>query len=166
MLLFAHFTLGLVCYLSKWQLNFIFPPFIEHYRGLESVGGKDLNITESSSLIELLVKEDLIEEAVDVTERMLSREAYPMPRIFRFLLNRLATKGEVESMTRLGVYLTSRIRKEVSFDNRLCNAYLAAGRAKDYLDMMIKDLEELIAEKNATNIIDEDKLQVRMKQFL
>ncbi len=56
------------------------------------MGGKDLNITESSGLIELLVKDDLIEEAVDVTERMLSREAYPMPRIFRFLLNRLASR--------------------------------------------------------------------------
>ena len=51
-----------------------------------------MNITESSGLIELLVKDDLIEEAVDVTERMLSREAYPMPRIFRFLLNRLASR--------------------------------------------------------------------------
>ena len=65
---------------------------LEHYKGLEKVGGKDLNITESSGLIELLVKDDLIEEAVDVTERMLSREAYPMPRIFRFLLNRLASR--------------------------------------------------------------------------
>jgi len=138
---------------------------IEHFKGLERVGGKDLNITESSSLIELLVKEDLIEDAVDVAEKMLSREAYPMPRIFRFLLNRLASKGEVEAMTRLGVYLTSRIRKEVSFDNRLCNAYLAAGRAKDCLDIMIKDLDELIIEKSATNTIDDEKLQVLKEKF-
>merc|ERR1712018_778606 len=138
---------------------------LEHYKGLEKVGGKDLNITESSGLIELLVKDDLIEEALDVTERMLSREAYPMPRIFRFLLNRLASRGEVVAMTRLGSYLTSRIRKEVSFDNRLCNAYLAAGRAKDYLDIMIKELDERIHEKSLTSNVNEEKLQTLKEKF-
>ena len=138
---------------------------LEHYKGLERVGGKEMNITESSTLVELLVKDDLIEDAVNITEKMLSREAYPMPRIFRFFLNRLAAKGEVEAMNRLGVYLTSRVRKEVSFDNRLCNAYLAAGRGKEYLDIMIQDLDLLIREKEATNVLDEEKLQVLKEKF-
>ena len=49
---------------------------------------------------------------------MLRRDTYPMPKIFRFLLNRLAAGGEVDSMLRIGSYLSPKIKKEVSFDNR------------------------------------------------
>ena len=55
---------------------------LEHYRG------QDLNVTEASSLIEMFVKEDMLSEAMEVTERMLTKESYPLPRIFRFLLNK------------------------------------------------------------------------------
>lgn len=55
---------------------------LEHYRG------QDLNVTEASSLIEMFVKEDMLNEAMEVTERMLTKESYPLPRIFRFLLNK------------------------------------------------------------------------------
>merc|ERR1712061_387235 len=60
---------------------------ITNYRGLEKAGGKDLNITESSTLIQIFVKADLADDAISVTERMLMQEAYPLPRIFHFLLN-------------------------------------------------------------------------------
>ena len=75
--------------------------------------GKDLNISESSALIELLVKEEYLEEAIEVTKQMLVREAYPLPRIFRFLLNRLASTGKVEAMNDIGSYLKPKIKKEV-----------------------------------------------------
>ena len=55
---------------------------------LENYRGQDLNVTEASSLIEMFVKEEMLSEAMEVTERMLSKESYPLPRIFRFLLNR------------------------------------------------------------------------------
>ena len=108
--------------------------------------GKMMNVTESSSLIELLVKEgSRVREAADIAEDMLRRDTYPMPKIFRFLLNKLASSGEVEAMTRLGDTLTSRAKKEVSFDNRLCNAYLASGRGGEYLDILTRDLDEVMA---------------------
>jgi len=133
---------------------------ITNYRGLEKAGGKDLNVTESSTLIELFVKADLSDDAISVTERMLMREAYPLPRIFRFLLNRLAANGQVEAMTRIGSYLTPKIKKEVSFDNRLCNGYLAAGRAEDYLRVLITELDEASAQG-----IDDEKLQILKDKF-
>jgi len=133
---------------------------ITNYRGLEKAGGKDLNVTESSTLIEMFVKADLADDAISVTERMLMREAYPLPRIFRFLLNRLAANGEVEAMTRIGSYLTPKIKKEVSFDNRLCNGYLAAGRAEDYLRVLITELDEASAQG-----IDDEKLQILKDKF-
>ena len=131
-----------------------------NYRGLEKSGGRDLNVTESSTLIELFVKADLTEDAINVTERMLMREAYPLPRIFRFLLNRLAAKGQVEAMTKIGTYLTPKIKKEVSFDNRLCNGYLAAGRADDYLKVLINELNEA-----SYHGIDDEKLQILKEKF-
>jgi len=133
---------------------------ITNYRGLEKAGGKDLNVTESSTLIEIFVKADLADDAISVTERMLMREAYPLPRIFRFLLNRLAANGQVEAMTMIGSYLTPKIKKEVSFDNRLCNGYLAAGRAEDYLRILITELDEASAQG-----IDDEKLQILKDKF-
>ena len=61
---------------------------------------------------------------------MLQKDTYPMPKIFRFLLNRLASTGHVEMMNTIGNYLTTAVKKEVSFDNRLCNAYLVKPRLK------------------------------------
>jgi leucine-rich PPR motif-containing protein len=81
-------------------------------------------VTESSTLIELLVKGEHVREAAGLAENMLKRDTYPMPKIFRFLLNKLAANGEVELMNRVGRYLSPKVKKEVSFDNRLCNAYL------------------------------------------
>jgi hypothetical protein len=47
--------------------------------------GKQLNVTESSSLIELLVKDGTrVKEAARMAEKMLVRETYPMPKIFRY----------------------------------------------------------------------------------
>ena len=147
---------------------------LEHYRG------QDLNVTEASSLIEMFVKEDMLSEAMEVTERMLSKESYPLPRIFRFLLNRytcqyshleiviaifllfrLAAKGQVEAMCIIGTYLTPKIKKEVSFDNRLCNAFLSAGRAADYLHLLILELEEALNSHD----LDDEKLQVLKDKF-
>jgi len=132
---------------------------LNNYQG---IGKKDLNITEASTLIELFVKADCIDEAVEITEKMLSREAYPLPRIFRFLLNRLASKGEVDAMTRIGDYLTPKIKKEVSYDNRLCNGYLAAGRAEDYLNKLITELDQTL---ESDQDISEENLQVLKDKF-
>ena len=113
---------------------------------LKSVNGlKSLGVTELSAYIELLVKEERVSEATRLTEEMLGLDLQPMPKIFRFLLNKLASSGEVEAMTRLGDTLTSRAKKEVSFDNRLCNAYLASGRGGEYLDILTRDLDEVMA---------------------
>ena len=137
---------------------------LTHFKNIDLKGSnKDsLNVTESSTLIELFIKADLVQEAVEITETMLEREAYPLPRIFRFLLNRLASKGEVEAMTRIGEFLTPKIKKEVSYDNRLCNGYLAAGRASDYLDKLILELDQALA---APEDISDEKIQVLKDKF-
>ena len=110
---------------------------------------------------ELLVKEEVLRDATDVTEKMLQRSTYPMPKIFRFLLNRLAATGQVELMNTIGQYLTTTVKKEVSFDNRLCNAYLAAGRGSEYLDALEKELDAV----GSNNITDDEQVQILKEKF-
>merc|ERR1740128_57827 len=71
---------------------------------------------------------------------MLFRNTHPMPKIFRFLLNKLAITGAVEDITSIGEFLSTKIKKDVSFDNRLCNAYLSAGRGSEFLEVLVQDL--------------------------
>ncbi|CAB4065005.1 unnamed protein product [Lepeophtheirus salmonis] len=44
-------------------------------------------------------------------------------------------------MVSIGQRLSSKVKKEVSFDNRLCNAYLAAGKGEVFLDCLQKELD-------------------------
>jgi len=119
-------------------------------------------VNELSAVVELLVKTERFSDATSLTESMLARGSYPTPKIFRsevcfcilsiekssaflfrFLLNRLAATGQVESMNKLNLLMSTDTRKEVSFDNRLCNAYLAAGRGREYLETMVKKAHHL-----------------------
>merc|ERR1719433_1193875 len=104
--------------------------------------GKTTNVTETSALIEQLIRADMMMEASSLTKGMLMRNTHPLPKIFRFLLNKLAVAGSVEEILELGQFLPTKIKKDVSFDNRLCNAYLSAGRGKEFLEVMISNVEQ------------------------
>jgi leucine-rich PPR motif-containing protein len=107
-----------------------------------------VNVTETSALTELLIRRDLTEEATQLTKTMLERNTHPLPKIFRFLLNKLAVNGSVEEMLEIGQYLNTKVKKDVSFDNRLCNAYLSAGRGEEFLDLMVADLDAAVKAGN------------------
>ena len=121
--------------------------------------GKIVNVTETSSLIEQLVRADLTHEATEITRSMLMRNTHPLPKIFRFLLNKLATTGAVEDINAIGQYLSTKIKKDVSYDNRLCNAYLSAGRGAEFLNLLVSDLE--MAVRNG----DEEMLKIIQDRF-
>jgi len=60
-----------------------------------------LNVSECSILIEVLVSHERASEAAALAEDMLvARGTYPAPKIFRFLLNKLAAAGDVDAMNR------------------------------------------------------------------
>ena len=103
---------------------------------------KTVNVTETSTLIEQLIKNERLEEASELAEFMLSKNVYPQPKIFRFLLNKMAAAGLADPMERIGLLLNARIKKEVSFDNRLCNAYISAGRGADFLMRIALELKD------------------------
>jgi len=121
------------------------------YKAMERLG-RVVNVTETSALVEQLIRADLMAEAGEITRGMLIRDTHPLPKIFRFLLNKLAVNGSVEEILSIGQYLPTKIKKDVSFDNRLCNAYLSAGRGQEFLEVLVKDLETAISSHNSEMI--------------
>eukprot|EP00096_Caligus_rogercresseyi_P007793 TRINITY_DN2586_c0_g1_i1.p1 TRINITY_DN2586_c0_g1~~TRINITY_DN2586_c0_g1_i1.p1 ORF type:complete len:541 (-),score=189.14 TRINITY_DN2586_c0_g1_i1:344-1891(-) len=111
------------------------------------------SVLETSSLIENLVKADRVEDAALIAEKMLARKTYPLPKIFRFLLNKLAMSGAISPMVSIGQRLSSKVKKEVSFDNRLCNAYLAAGKGEDFLDRLQEELDRAGTDEGALEAV-------------
>jgi len=128
------------------------------YMSLER-SGKVVNVTETSALIEQLVRNNMTHEATDITKTMLFRNTHPLPKIFRFLLNKLAISGCVEDINAIGQYLSTKIKKDVSYDNRLCNAYLSAGRGAEFLDILVADLEMAVRNQ------DEEMLAIIQDRF-
>ena len=61
----------------------LFKVFYNIVRNLETAG-KAINVTETSALIEQLVRGDLMAEAVEITQSMLMKNMHPMPKIFRY----------------------------------------------------------------------------------
>ena len=45
--------------------------------------GRHVNVTETSSLVEQLIRADMTVEASEVTRGMLARDTHPLPKIFR-----------------------------------------------------------------------------------
>ncbi|KAF4527202.1 hypothetical protein B566_EDAN006129 [Ephemera danica] len=103
--------------------------------------GKLLSVRDSSMLVESLAAENRIGEASKVVNEMLSRSIYPLPRVFRFVLNKLALAGDVDAIANIGTKLDDEKKKLVSFDNRMCNAHIVAGKAKEYLAGIGKSLD-------------------------
>lgn len=107
---------------------------------IESSGGQ-LNLREKSELIEALVQQNQLTEATRLTRDMLVAGAHPIPRIFKYLINELAKGGDVENLTSFGKYISETVKKNVSYDNRLSNAYLASGRVNECLDGLIHEID-------------------------
>lgn len=138
-----------------------------------------LNVTDYSLLLEGLVKEDRYNEASKMCFEMLQKNMHPIPRVFRFFLNKIANNGDVDTMERIGNKLSSDMKKILSFDNRLCHANIVAGKAGDYLEILIKEIEhakddkqvEILAEKfprgGAVGILEKcPELTEKCKLFL
>lgn len=103
-----------------------------------------ITLTERSQIIEILVQNQKIQKATKLLFEMLDENVHPIPRIFRFYLNRLAASGDSEMLEKVGQRLTPEVKKLLSFDNRVCHSFIAGGKAEDYL----KRLEDAI--DNAT----------------
>ena len=103
----------------------------------EKFSGLDLSMA-----VERLVQVSRLEEATKLTIEMIDNNMTPVVKVFRFLLTRLATNGRPDLLELVGSKLSSDMKKILSFDNRVCNANLASGKAEEYLNVLEKQLDE------------------------
>lgn len=113
-----------------------------------------LSVHDYSALLENLVKEERQNEAAKLCFEMLRKNISPIPRVFRFFLNKIANNGDVRTIESIGNKLSSDMKKLLSFDNRLCHANIVAGKSDEYLDTLIREIDnakdehvEILAEK-------------------
>lgn len=100
-----------------------------------------LSVSDQSILIEELLKNDRTNEAKKLCMEMLQNKIHPIPRIFRFLLNKLANGGDVESLKEIGQHLSAETKKLISFDNRFCHANIVSGKCEQYLSELETELQ-------------------------
>lgn len=93
----------------------------------------NISDSERSLLIEKLLQSNRLNEAKKITLDMLNRNTRPSYKIFRFLLNRLALVGDVDALESISRKLSGQDKKQLSFDNRVCNANIVAGTVAQYL---------------------------------
>lgn len=115
-----------------------------------------LSVTDQSVFIEALVKADRLNESSKVVLQMLDANTHPIPRIFRFYLNKIAVSGDIKTIEQIGEKITPEMKKIVSFDNRICHANIVAGKAEQYL----KQLED-----NLTNAKNDEELKIVQEKF-
>ncbi|KAG5675530.1 hypothetical protein PVAND_005426 [Polypedilum vanderplanki] len=110
-----------------------------------------MTVHEKSKMVEALIRTDKIKEATKYVFEMLNENVHPRLNIFRFYLNKLAASGDTDTLEKIGKYLDSEMKKELSYDNRFCHGFVSKGKVDDYL-------------KRLENIIDEAKTQEEIQK--
>uniref|UniRef100_A0A0A1WFA5 Leucine-rich PPR motif-containing protein, mitochondrial n=1 Tax=Zeugodacus cucurbitae TaxID=28588 RepID=A0A0A1WFA5_ZEUCU len=107
-----------------------------------------LSVTDLSHLIEHLVRAERLTEATKFVNELLAGNRYPIPKIFKFYLNKIAASGDVQTLEKIGAQLSDDGKKIVSFDNRFCHANIVAGKTENYLNSLYEQI-------SAANSIEE-----------
>lgn len=105
------------------------------------VAGDKVSVTDQSVYIESLLNADRQDAANQMLQEMLANKQFPIPRIFRFYLNKVAGAGDVATMQQINEQISPECKKLVSFDNRMCHAYEAAGKSEEYLRILSEQMD-------------------------
>ncbi|XP_005185081.3 leucine-rich PPR motif-containing protein, mitochondrial [Musca domestica] len=98
------------------------------------------SLMDTSHLIEQLVRAGRLSEATKYVNEMLASKLYPLPKVFKFYLNRIANSGDLETMQMIGQQLNEEQKRVISFDNRYCHANIVAGKGEQYFKKLSDDL--------------------------
>nr|CAI5864450.1 unnamed protein product [Callosobruchus analis] len=113
-----------------------------------------ISVVDLSALMEILLQKSQIQEAFNIAMEILDRKNLPVNRVFRFLLNKLATNGDLEKLEKIGSKIDPEVKKIVSFDNKLCHANLVCGKGKEYLEKLHEGIDKA-TEENLPHISEE-----------
>ncbi|XP_053691599.1 leucine-rich PPR motif-containing protein, mitochondrial [Sabethes cyaneus] len=111
-----------------------------------------LNLTEESLIIEALIKRERLNEATKLVLKMLSQNMHPIPRVFKYFLNRLAAVGDIETFEQINSLIPDSVKRLVSFDNRFCHANVSSGNAEKYLQSLEATLDGVTSKEEAEKV--------------
>lgn len=114
-----------------------------------------VSLTERSQVIEVFVKNDRLKEASNLVLELLDEKVYPIPRIFRYYLNRVAASGDSATLDKIGEQVSSEMKKVLSFDNRVCHSYVASGNIERYLDKLENAIDSAKTEAEIAKAAEE-----------
>uniref|UniRef100_A0A182QIP6 Uncharacterized protein n=1 Tax=Anopheles farauti TaxID=69004 RepID=A0A182QIP6_9DIPT len=120
------------------------------YEALDGANAPKPNLTEQSAIIEALVNRDRLTEASKLVLGLLEQRLFPVPRTFKYFLNKLAINGDVATFDRIGALITDDLKRQISFDNRLCHANVSKGNADQYLRTLETAIEQAKSKEEAT----------------
>ncbi|XP_037819162.1 leucine-rich PPR motif-containing protein, mitochondrial [Lucilia sericata] len=112
------------------------------------------SIMDVSHLIEQLVRADRLSEATKYVNELLANKAYPIPKIFKFYLNRVANAGDLETLKTVGDQLNEEQKRIVSFDNRYCHANIVAGKVEQYFKQLSEDINAAKTPEEVTKLAE------------
>uniref|UniRef100_T1GRJ9 Pentacotripeptide-repeat region of PRORP domain-containing protein n=1 Tax=Megaselia scalaris TaxID=36166 RepID=T1GRJ9_MEGSC len=112
---------------------------IEKSTKLKIVNDPKLKTIDLYNKFEGLLKENKISEASIMFNNFINKTNNIPRRLLKFYINKLASIGDYESIEKM--VLSDEIKKKISFDNRLCHAYIKADKVNDYFIKLREDLE-------------------------
>lgn len=113
-----------------------------------------ISVTDMSTYIESLLNADRLNEASKTVIELIESKAYPVPRVFRFFMNKAANAGDTQTLIQIGSSITDETKKLVSFDNRLCHAYIESGKSEQYLNILEQELDAAKTEEELRALSD------------
>ncbi|XP_014665082.1 PREDICTED: leucine-rich PPR motif-containing protein, mitochondrial-like [Priapulus caudatus] len=108
---------------------------VDHKKGLEAEG-KTLDNKEYSNLIELMLEEEKLKDALALTTEMLQQGTHPYQRVLVFLLSRMHLAGDVDGLQQLVQLMPEALQSRVLIHKHLNVAYVHSGRAEELISQI------------------------------
>lgn len=102
--------------------------------------------SEKKDLLKILeksLKENNLTEALETMREVVTQKTNVPYRILKFYINKFASNGDYKIIEEL--VLSDDIKKKISYDNRLCHAYIKAAKVKEYYSKLKADLDSCVS---------------------
>ncbi|GAB6020657.1 hypothetical protein CHUAL_003327 [Chamberlinius hualienensis] len=96
----------------------------------------DITLRQSSFLIEALLQEERLNEAVSVFKELLIKKTPPLSGVLKFLLGKLSAVPDVDTIEHIGKQLSEDVKKTVAFNNYICRAFVNGNRSGELLQWL------------------------------
>ncbi|XP_046610097.1 leucine-rich PPR motif-containing protein, mitochondrial isoform X1 [Neodiprion virginianus] len=101
-------------------------------------------VKESSELIQSLLDQGKLDEAVEITYGMIEGNKYPLSRVFYSLMKAMIETGNEHLLKQIEEKMSRSMKVRVRFQNNLCRAYAELGKLDKLLDSLEASAETIV----------------------